>query len=288
MYKIHLTILLVVTVSSVSFCQKQFWGTTSSGGLYANGFIFRTDSIGDNLEIIHHFKSSENGENIGTLLLASNNKLYGLASGGGLAAQGAFAGGTFFEYDLDTDRFKVIEHFGPSNTNFPNTYIPKGEGLPGLTEVSPGVIYGLMRQGEYVFSYNINTGAVGRPVVLPTFQGGAQNGMLQNRLTQAFYKAPDGFLYASTSTNSSCPIPNPNMGSIIRVNPVTNEITVRYKSSCIATEGVIYNGLFTETNGKFYATTSIGGVYGKGVIFEYVPSTNTYAKKYDFNGSGAS
>ena len=72
-----------LTTLSVTYAQRQFWGSASHGGNYGNGFIFRTDSIGDNLEIIHHFKSAVDGENIGALLYASNNKLYGLAGSGG-------------------------------------------------------------------------------------------------------------------------------------------------------------------------------------------------------------
>src|SRR6478609_1612548 len=87
--------------------QKQFWGTVSTGGQYGNGFIFRTDSIGDNLEIAHHFQSAVDGENIGALLLASNNKLYGMAGAGGQKALDVFSGGTLFEYDLTTNIFTV-------------------------------------------------------------------------------------------------------------------------------------------------------------------------------------
>lgn len=286
MRKIPLLLLSFFLTLSLSYAQRQFWGSAMTGGLHGNGFIFKTDSIGDNLEIVHHFESAVDGENIGALTLASNNKLYGLAASGGLNAQGVFNGGTFFEYDLDTDRFRVIQHFGPANTSFPNIFLPRGEGVPGLTEVSPGILYGLMRQGQYVFSYNIATGAVGQPFTLPSYQGGATNSTLQNKLYQAFYKASDGFLYAITQTNSSCPIANPNMGSIIRVNPVNNALVIRYKSACLVSDGFTYNGNFAEVNGKLYATTLYGGANNRGVLFEYAPATNIYTKKHDFGVTG--
>ncbi len=69
------------------------------------------------------------GENIGALLLASNNKLYGLNGAGGQGGgSNVFQGGTFFEYDLVTDQFRVIEHLGPLSTNLPNVVMPKAEG----------------------------------------------------------------------------------------------------------------------------------------------------------------
>jgi hypothetical protein len=288
MRKTPFILLFFFITLSAAHAQKQFWGTSSLGGLHANGFIFKTDSIGDSLTIVHHFKSAVDGDNIGALLYASNNKLYGLAASGGQAAQGVFNGGTFFEYDLDTDQFRVIEHFGPSNTALPGIYLPKGEGLAGLTEVSPGVIYGLMRQGRSVFSYNIATGVFSTPFTLPTYQGGPTNSTLTNWIAEAFYKAADGYLYAATYTNSSCPIPNPNMGSILRLTLPGNTLTVRHKSSCLVDAGYSYTGYFAEVNGKLYSATLAGGANGKGAIYEYAPAANIYTKKYDFAGSGNS
>lgn len=277
-------IILFCVLSCAAVGQKQFWGTSSLGGNNGNGFIFRTDSIGDNLVIIHHFKSAVDGNNIGALLHASNDKLYGLASSGGQNAVGVFSGGTLFEYDLATDQFNVIQHFGPANTALPNIYLPRGEGTQGLTEVSPGVLYGLMQQGEYVFSYNINTGVFTKPFTIPTYNGGATNGVLRNRINAAFFKASDGFLYTTTFTNSTCPIPNPYMGSIFRVNPANNTLTIPYKNTCIFDNGHYFTGSLVESNGKFYGTTLYGGVNYKGVIYEYNPASNVYTKKYDFNG----
>jgi uncharacterized repeat protein (TIGR03803 family) len=285
MRKTPLILLFFFITLSTAHAQRQFWGTSSLGGLHGNGFIFRTDSIGDSLKIVHHFKNAVDGENIGALLYASNNKLYGLASAGGQAAQGVFNGGTFFEYDLDTDQFRVIQHFGPSNTALPGIYLPKGDGLAGLTEVSPGVIYGLMRQGRSVFSYNVATGVFSTPFILPTYQGGPANSTLTNWIAEAFYKAADGYLYAATYTNSSCPIANPNAGSILRLALPGNTLTVRHKSSCLVDAGHSYTGYFAEANGKLYSATLSGGANNKGVIYEYAPATNTYTKKHDFAGS---
>jgi uncharacterized repeat protein (TIGR03803 family) len=284
MQKLLLT-LSVIFISHINYAQKEFWGTTSSGGDYYNGFIFKTDSIGDNLVIVHHFKNEIDGQNISALLLASNNKLYGMASTGGQGgSNNVFMGGTFFEYDLDTDRFKVIEHFGPLSTNLPNVYTPRAEGQRALTEVSPGLIYGLVSQGRNVFSYNFNTGVFARPFTLPNYQGGPTNGTLNNQINEALFKASDGNLYATTFTNSSCPIANPNMGSILRLVLSTNTLTVRHKASCQVENGHIYNGHIVEANGKLYSTTSYGGTSNQGVIYEYTPTSNTFLKRHDFHG----
>ena len=284
MQKLLVTLFLILS-GSLAHAQLQFWGTASSGGDYGNGFIFKTDSIGDNLEIVHHFKTDIDGENIGALLLASNNRLYGLAGAGGQGGgTNVFQGGTFFEYNLDTDQFRVITHLGPLNTVLPNVFMPKAEGQRGLTEISPGLIYGLARQGNYVFSYNFNTGVFAQPFVIPNYNGGATNSVLQNRVGEAFVKAADGNFYATTFTNSSCPIPNPYMGSILRLVPATNALTIRYKASCLADNGYTYNGHLAETNAKLYSTTNFGGTSNQGVIYEYTPASNTFTKRHDFHG----
>lgn len=285
MSKILLPLLLCLVSCHMSFAQREFWGTSNNGGLYSNGFIFKTDSIGDNLEIVHDFQSAVDGENIGSLTLASNGKLYGMAASGGLNAQGVYGGGTLFEYDLTTDQFHVLQNFGPANTALPNVYIPRGEGRPGLTEISPGVLMGLMRQGSYVFTYNVNTGAIATPFTVPTYVGGAMNSTLQNVVYQAFYKASDNFFYAATQTNSSCPTANPYMGSIMRVNQAGTAVTIRYKAACLVDQGYAYLGFFAEANGKLYGATEQGGVNYQGVIFEYNPAANTYTKRHDFDGS---
>lgn len=277
--------LFVILFTHVVHAQQEFWGTASSGGDHGNGFIFKTDSIGDNLTIVHHFKKEIDGENISALLHASNNKLYGMAASGGLGGStSVFNGGTFFEYDLATDQFKVIEHLGPLSTNLPNVFMPKAEGRHALTEVSPGIIYGLAMQGNYIFSYNFNTGAFARPFILPNFQGGPTNSTLQNYIGETFFKASDGNFYATTFTNSSCPVANPNMGTILRLVLSNNTLAIRHKASCQAENGFAYNGHIIEANGKLYSTTNYGGASNQGVIFEYTPSTNSFMKRHDFHG----
>lgn len=285
MYKVVLIITVVLLSNTWCLGQREFWGTSANGGEFGNGFIFKTDSIGDSLQIVHSFSSAVDGENIGALLLASNHRLYGLAASGGTGATNVFTGGTFFEYDLSTNVFKVLEHFGLNNANLPGVYLPRGDGLPGLTEVSPGILWGLMRQGQYVFSYNIATGIFTQPFVVPTFQGGATNSTQQNYLNQAFIKGPDGLFYVSTATNSSCPTASPSMGSIIRVNPANNALAIRHRSACTIGEGYIYKGFLAQRSSKFYGATLYGGANNKGVIFEYDPVANTYTKRHEFSGS---
>lgn len=272
-------------VAFVSHAQRELWGTVSNGGQFGQGYIFKTDSIGENFQIVHHFDSI-NGKNPGAILAASDNKLYGLTSAGGHNNQGLFSGGVFYVYDLTTSTFTVLQHFGQGNTEISGVY-PAGDGYRTLTEVSPGVIYGQLRwvyQGGVIFKYDASTQMTTTALTLPTFQGGASNSTLGNRLEGMLYKAPDGFLYGTTYTNSQCPIPNPNFGSIIRIDPVTNAFSIRYLCPCSASNGYQFSNLFVSYTDKLYSVARQGGANNKGVIYSFDPATSTYSNKYNFAG----
>ena len=272
-------------VAFVSHAQREFWGTVSNGGQFGQGYIFKTDSIGDNLQIVHHF-DSVNGKNPGAILAASNNKLYGLTSAGGQNNQGLFNGGVFYVYDLTTSTFTVLQHFGPGNTEITGVY-PAGDGYRTLTEVSPGVIYGQLRgayQGGVIFKYDASTHTTTAVMNLPTFQGGTFSSTMGNRLEGMLYQAPDGFLYGTTYTNSQCPIPNPNLGSIVRIDPATNAFSIRYLCPCSISNGYQFNNLFVSYTDKLYSVARQGGANNKGVIYSFDPATSTYSNKYNFAG----
>jgi hypothetical protein len=272
-------------VTSISFSQKELWGTVSNGGQYGHGYIFKTDSIGDNLQIVHHF-DSVNGKNPGALLAASNNKLYGLTTSGGQNNQGLFSGGVFYQYDLTTSTFTVLQHFGANNPDITGVY-PAGDGSRSLTEVSPGIIYGQIRgayQGGVVFSFNSTTQIISTALNLPTFQGGVSNSTLGNRLEGNLYLAPDGFLYGTTYTNSQCPIPNPNLGSIVRIDPLTNAFSIRYLCPCSGSNGFQFENQFVSSNSILYSVAKSGGANNKGVIYSFDPATSIYSNKHSFQG----
>lgn len=272
-------------VTSISFSQKELWGTVSNGGQYGDGYIFKTDSIGNNLQIVHHFDSVY-GKNPGALLAASNNKLYGFTTSGGLNNQGFFSGGVFYEYDLTTSTFKVLQHFGANNPDITGVY-PAGDGFRALTEVSPGIIYGQIRgayQGGVVFSFNTTTQTISTALNLPTYQGGTTNSTLGNRLEGNLYLAPDGFLYGTTYTNSQCPVPNPSLGSIIRIDPLTNAFSIRYLCPCNGSNGYQFENQFASYNNILYSVAKSGGANNKGVIYSFDPATSIYSNKHNFQG----
>jgi uncharacterized repeat protein (TIGR03803 family) len=53
-------------------------------------------------------------------------------------------------------------------------------------------------------------------------------------------------------------------------------------------EGSHLTRMIQASNGKLYGVAQEGGVFNEGVLFEYDPVTNIYAKKVDFNGTNGS
>lgn len=265
--------------------QREIWGTVSNGGNYGHGYIFKTDSVGDNLLIMHHFDSI-NGKDPGALLFASNNKLYGVTSAGGLNNQGLFNGGVLYEYDLNTLVYNPLQHFGPNNTEIFGRQ-PAGSGSRTLTEVSPGLIYGQLKgayQGGVIFAYNTANHTISTALTLPTYLGGATNSTLGNRLQGNLYKAADGYLYGTTYTNSQCPIPNPDLGSIVRIDPVTQAFSIRYLAPCNISNGVHFKSDFVTYADKLYSVANTGGANNKGAIYSFDAASSTYTNKHSFAG----
>jgi len=268
--------------------QKQIWGTVYQSTEYPYGFIFKTDTEGNNLEVVHVFNSTE-GRFPGAIMQASNGRLYGCTERGGKGEITEFhRGGVLYEYDPATDRFRVLVHFSEKNTDFPYDG-PKF--MHKLTEVSPGILYGSLAFGGlqfgHIFSYNISTEKIQRIASLPSFQGGAGNTTQGNRLNGPMFPAPDGYLYATTERYSQCPVAQPERGTIVRINPSNGNISYAYVNPCSGDDGYYYYSHFIEKNGSLYSVAPLGGSEDKGVIYRFTPATNTLTKKYDFKGGPA-
>jgi hypothetical protein len=278
-------ILILFLFAFVSMsAQKEFWGLTSVGGSETinTGHIFKTDFNGTNAQIVHWFDNTQGMRPYGKLFLASNGKLYGTASeGGAVQPNPSNTGGVLFEYDLIFSRYSVVSYFGAGDLTTmlnPRT---------GVIEAD-GALYGTA-SGVGIFKHNLADEVTTQAALVNASYTGSNS--FSNFITAELMQASDGLIYGTTKYYSSCPTTTPYLGSIVRFNPENNQFNYIYPFNCTYFDGASPTGALIEGSpGKLYGTTQHGGVYGyepglgDGILFEYNIATNTYTKKFDFNG----
>lgn len=293
MKKIILSTVLSLFVYTFGFAQKELWGVSTGHG-YINpqfpsdyGNIFKVGLDGQNKTIIHAFDSINGMLPMGRLLLASNGKLYGTASQGGVAFPPPHEHNSFglmYEYDITFDEFKVVAPFGSSA--LPGFSQP----IDGVIESTPGKLFGTTL--GRIFKYDIDAEAASFTANVPSFM--SQLLLIDNSMEGELTMASNGMLYGTTKHYSACPGGAPFLGSIARINPTTNAFTYIYPFNCSPVDGGWHpTGSMVEgTPGKLYGTTTAGGNYGyenqgigNGILFEYSIATNTFAKKFDFDAA---
>ncbi|HRG53754.1 MAG TPA: T9SS type A sorting domain-containing protein [Bacteroidia bacterium] len=242
------------------------YGTATEGGANSGGTVFQVDPQTDIFTKLWDFSNVTSGRfPFATLMQANNGKLYGTTSQGGTSDRG-----TVFEYNITTktltkqvDFENGIEGEAPrgnlmratnakiyGGTAFGGTY-----GFGTLFECDPNVAGGAFK--KKIDFDGINTGD--RPVYAPVEVNGKLYGT-----TEMGGANDKGVLYAYDLIN----------GSFIK------------KIDFDGTEkGQQPMGLLKAPNNKLYGMTTLGGKNGKGVIYEFDPALDSFAKKVDFNAS---
>ena len=75
------------------------------------------------------------------------------------------------------------------------------------------------------------------------------------------------------------------MGVLFEWDPETNSFSKKLEFNGTETGRSPNGSLILGDNGKLYGTTGYGGIHDKGVLYEWDPATDTYAKMLDFNGA---
>lgn len=258
--------------------QKELWGVSTYGN--TNGSIVKMDITGENQTAMHLFNFTHGTSPQCKLLLASNGKIYGTTTNGGIINPSDMteSAGVLFEYDLILNKFKVL-HFFDFDAN--GSYSQKG-----VIEPIAGQLIGAT-QGK-IFKYDIASSTI-------TFSNPMQYSI---GINSALIMASDGFIYGTACYQSAtCQDPNqtgPVLNNIIRYNIATNQLSLAYSIYC--SNGFFY-GFITNTElvegspGKLYGATRIGGTnyvspspftYG-GTLFEFDINTDVFTKKLDFS-----
>ncbi|NVO21084.1 MAG: T9SS type A sorting domain-containing protein [Bacteroidetes bacterium] len=198
-------------------------------------------------------------------LHAQNQKqLWGLAFGGQNDA------GIIFKTDGSGNNEMVKYDFAD----------PGGNPYGSLMRASNGNLYGMTYYGGAnnvgsLFQYDPRTWSFTIKYDFDLLDGRYPQGSLM--------QASDGMLYgmATEGGNSTS---NDN-GVIFKFNPQTDTYTKLFDFDGATSGSVPYGALMQASDGMLYGMTSLGGVNDMGVLFQFNPVNNTFAKKVDFDGT---
>lgn len=237
------------------------YGMTSKGGENNKGTLFQYNPTTSVLVKEFDFNDSIGGEPTGSLIQADDGKLYGMTSKGGIHNLGVL-----FSYDFNTSIYtKLFDFDGAVNGANP---------LGDLLLASNGMLYGITNKGGIsdlgvIFQYDISNSTFSKQFEFSgPFSGYSSEGSLM--------QANDGMLYGVTSKGGIH-----GDGILFQYNINTSAVTTKFNFY----EGVgktPTGSLIQASDGMLYGTASLGGPYGKGVIFQYDPVTAVYTLKNNF------
>jgi uncharacterized repeat protein (TIGR03803 family) len=239
-----------------------FYGTTQSGGVGAScsnqpgcGTVFKMTPAGT-LTTLYSFCTQtgcpDGGEPSAGLVQAANGDLYGTTYLGG-----AYGDGTVFK----------ITPSGTLTTLHSFDFTDGANPQAGLVQAVDGDLYGttlLGGTGGTVFKMT----TAGTLTTLYSFcsQAGCPDGGVP---FAGLVQGSDGDLYGTTEGGGS-----QNAGTVFKITP-TGALTTLYSfcshSKC-ADGGYPFAGMVQATDGNLYGTTSLGGAYDKGTVFNITPS----------------
>lgn len=247
--------------SLIELSNGNLYGLTSAGGANNLGVSFSYNINTSSYNKLHNFLSASGSVPLGSLLKASNGKLYGTTSQGG-----TYNKGVIFSMDT-TGVFSNLYSFGGNTFN---SIYPLGN----LIEATNGLLYGMAFTGGLyddgvIFSFNPASNTY-----IDVFDFDYANG---RNATGSLIEAADGKLYGMTENGGTN-----NIGVLFRYDISTNV----YKKliDFDYTNGATPQGsLFQASNGKLYGMTSGGGLDSAGVIFNYTITDSTFTKLRDLS-----
>jgi uncharacterized repeat protein (TIGR03803 family) len=259
----------------ISDTSGNLYGTTLWGGnLTCNfgfgcGVVYKLTPTGTETVLYSFAGGTDGAYPSAALFRDANGNLWGTTTAGG--GTGCFGNGcgTVFRVGT-TGTYKVVYHFtngtdgGVPNSALIQDALGRFVGTAssgGDPSCACGVVYAIDRTGK--------------EVVLMSFPGGASGAY---PLDDNLAKDASGNFYGSTASGGD---PTCYCGVVYKLDPTGTE-TVLY-TFLGGTDGQSPSGVTRDSKGNLYGTTILGGVNGKGTLFE-ITSSGSYTKLHDFGG----
>ncbi len=245
---------------------QALYGAVITGGNINGGTIIKFVPATNILTVANSFESFVDGVGpAGTLLQASNGKLYGMTHSGG-----SNKAGVIYSYDPAASTYtKLMDFDGVNGGN------PYGT----LIQASDGKLYGRTNEVEFgdygvIFSFDPSTSTYTKLKDFDSTNGYFASGSL--------VQASDGKLYGMTNGARS-----ESVGAIFSFDLSSSTYT-KLKDFDNTNGAVPLGSLIQASDGKLYGMTERGGTNNAGVIFSFDPSVSTYIKLKDFDGTNGS
>lgn len=270
-----ITICLLVFTKNIN-AQMTLWGVTQFGGTSGgNGVLYKTDADGRNLQVMVNFSgttgSYQGKSPLGSLIKASNGKLYGLTRKGGTSDNG-----TIFSYDISSSTFTTVYSFSA-------TTLAPSEPMGSFTEVN-NKLYATTSLGGTgnsgtIFTYDLATNTYSTIV---NFTGASAPYYGSMPVGISLLHASNGLLYGTTSISGLN-----NNGTLFSLDPANNNYStiINFTGTTGSFIGGKPYGGVIEVNNKLFGTTNVGGTAGFGTIYSVDMSTEAHSVLASFTGS---
>ncbi len=231
------------------------YGTTSRGGAYLSGTVFRLNRDGTGFALVHSFAVTDGEQPMGRLLQPADGLLYGITPYGG-----PLPWGTVFRVNPDGTDFTLLHNFsGGADGLSPNA---------GLEQGSDGALYGTTSEGGAAVGGTVfKMDLTGSPfVVLHSFSGYPDDGDLP---VASLIQGSSGILYGTTSGGGAN-----NFGTVFQLNPDGTGYALLHNFRSETDGAYPDSGLLLESDGALYGTTRWSPIGGAGAIFKLAPSAD--------------
>ena len=241
------------------------YGTTTSGGIYSSGTVFRVNVDGSQYAVLHAFGANANdgATPLTGLVQGRDGMLYGTTSLGGTNGTGMV-----FRLGTDGSGYTILHTCGGISGDAASP--------TALIQGADGALYGVAQMGGsdaagVVFRLGTDGSAY---EVLHNFSSG--DGQLPVALTQG----ADGSVYGVTQTGGTN-----SVGVVFSLGTNGSAFAVLYTFGSSAGDGMMPVGLAQGSDGLLVGITQSGGSNDNGVVFLLNTNGSGYRLAHQFDGT---
>ncbi len=247
-----------------------FYGTTSGGGAYGQGTVFKI-TPGAAITTLYSFTgSNDGGSPAGPLALGNDGNFYGTTTSGG--SNGV---GTVFR----------ISTMGALTTLYCFTNDDSGAGpVPngGLVQGNDGSFYGTTEAGGNGYGSVFKISLNGTFANLYFFHGYG-DGLYP---TAGLVQGSDGYFYGTTQGTAYGGYSGSGFGSVFKISSSGELTNLYFFHGGGGNDGAQPDGRLVQgADGYFYGTTEYGSSTGRGTVFK-INAGGNYAELYFFTDGG--